>query len=112
MSPGLVCVLHLRWPVAASTAASAQESDVWRAGLSGVGFRGAVFTSVPKNKVLVSESYDGVDQTLLVAGPNSNLHLPQEPSTTIGGSSFSGCGPTSCFHTTLPVLGSRATRKP
>ena len=81
-------------------------------GLSGVGCRGAVFTSVPKNSVLVSGSYDGVDQTLLVAGPDSNLCLPQVSSTTTGGSSFSGFGPMSYFQTILPVLGSSATRKP
>src|ERR1051325_32889 len=93
-------------------AAMAQESSVWSAGFSGVGFRGAVFTSVPKNNVLDSGSYDGVDQTLLVAGPYSNLFVPQELSTATGGSSFSGLRPTLYFQTTLPVLGSSATRKP
>jgi hypothetical protein len=34
-----------------------------------VGWRGAVFTSVPKKMLFVSASYDGVHQTLLVAGP-------------------------------------------
>src|SRR5438552_12333818 len=93
-------------------AAIAQESSVCSAGLSVVGFRGAVFTSVPKNNVSESGSYDGVDQTLLVAGPYSNLFVPQEPSTTIGGSNFSGFRPTSYFQTSLPVFGSSATRKP
>src|SRR5438477_12013726 len=90
----------------------AQESSVWSAGLSDVGLRGAVFTSVPKNNVWESGSYDGVDQTLLVAGPYSNLFVPQEPLTTIGGSSFSGLRPTSYFQISLPLFGSSATRKP
>ena len=85
---------------------------MWRFGSSVVGWRGAVFTSVPKKIVLDSASYDGVHQTLLVAGPYSNVCLPQAPSTTTGGSSFSGFGPTSYFQTTLPVFGSSATTKP
>src|SRR5262249_14743303 len=96
----------------ASTATMAHESSVWRLGLSGVGWRGAVLTSVPKKIVLLSASYEGVDQTLLVAGPYSNRCLPHELSTTTAGSSFWGLGPTSSFQTIRPVSGSRASRKP
>lgn len=42
-----------------------------------------------------------MDQTLLVAGPYSNVYFPQSPSSSTGGSSFSGFGPTSYFHATL-----------
>src|SRR5262249_18247760 len=111
-SSGLICVFHRSLPVAASTAAMAQENSVYSLGLSAVGCRGAVFTSVPKNSVLVSGSYDGVDQTLLVAGPKSNLCFPHVSSMTTGGSSFSGFGPTSYFQMILPDFGSSATRKP
>ena len=48
-----------------------------QAGLSGVGWRGAVFTSVPKKSVLVSASYDGVHQTCSSRGRSRNLCLPQ-----------------------------------
>src|SRR5262249_56234947 len=91
---------------------TAQGSGVCRAGLPGVGRRGAVFTSVPKNRMFDSGSYDGVHQTLLVAGPDSNACLPQGSSMTIGGSNFSGFGLTSCFQTILPLAGSSATRNP
>lgn len=112
MSPGLSWVFHRRWPVAASRQTTAHESSVCRAGLSGVGCRGAVFTSVPKNSELVSGSWVGVDQTLLVAGPEVNRNLPQPACTTTGGSSFWGFGPTSNFHTSLPDFGSTATTNP
>src|ERR1700751_3207307 len=102
-SSGLICVFHLRRPVAASSATTAQESSVESFGLPGVGLRGAVFTSVPKYRVFVSGSDDGVDQALLVAGPWSNRCLPHDSSTTTGGSSASGFGPTSYFQTTSPV---------
>src|SRR5204862_203139 len=49
---------------------------------------------------------------LLVAGPYSNLFVPQEPSTTISESNFSGFRPTSYFQTSLPLFASSATRKP
>src|SRR5262245_22252944 len=111
-SPGLSWVFQRRLPVAASRQTTAQESSVNRSGLSLVGCLGAVFTSVPKNSELLAASYVGVDQTLLVAGPDVNLHSPQSLCTTTGGSSFSGLGPTSYFHTILPVCGSTATRKP
>ncbi|MEJ7638508.1 MAG: hypothetical protein WKF75_11180 [Singulisphaera sp.] len=104
-SPGLSWVFQRRLPVAAS-APRPRRSPPWRAGSSGVGRLGAVFTSVPKYRVLVSGSYEGVDQTLLVAGPNSNACLPQGSSTTTGGSSFWGLGPTSYFQAILPVAGS------
>jgi hypothetical protein len=57
---------------------------------------------------LDSASYDGVHQTLLVAGPNSNVCRPQASATTTGGSSRSGFGPTSWFQAILPVAGSSA----
>jgi hypothetical protein len=53
-----------------------------------------------------------VDQTLLVAGPDLNVYLPQASERTTGGSNFSGLGPTSYFQISLPVFGSSATRKP
>src|SRR5581483_8043000 len=112
MSPGLSWVLHFRLPVAASRQTTAHESSVARLGFSFVGRRGAVFTSVPKKSVLDSGSWVGVDQTLLVAGPFSNAYLPQSPSTTTGGSSLSGLGPTSYFQTSFPVFGSSATTNP
>src|SRR5262245_535098 len=112
MSPGLSCVFHFRLPVRASRHTTAHESSVLRLGFSGVGCRGAMLTSVPKKMLLDSASYVGVDHTLLVAGPCSNLCFPQSSSTTTGGSSFSGFGPTSYFHTTLPVRGSTATTNP
>src|SRR5262245_38812695 len=111
-SPGLICVFQRRVPVAASSATIAQESAVCSFGLSGVGRGGAVLTSVPKYRVFDSGSYDGVDQTLLVAGPDSKRAFPQSPSTSTGGSNFSGGGPTSYFQTIFPVCGWSATRKP
>src|SRR5688572_21368056 len=112
MSSGLSCVFHRSFPVRASIARIAQESCVWKLESSGVGRLGAVLTLVPKKSVLVPGSYEGVDQTLLVAGPCSKVYWPQESSTTTGGSYFSGFGPTSCFQAMLPVAGSSATRKP
>ena len=55
-SPGLICVTHRGFPVCTSSATMAHDSGVCRFGLSGVGRRGAVFTSVPKKSVLDSAS--------------------------------------------------------
>ena len=56
-------------PVCTSIATIAHDSGVSVLGLSAVGRRGAVFTSVPKKIVPVFASNDGVLQIELVAGP-------------------------------------------
>ncbi len=68
-SPGLICVTHFCEPSTTLSAITAHDSGVCNAGLSGVGWRGAVLTSVPKKIVSDSASNEGVLQTELVAGP-------------------------------------------
>ena len=68
-SPGLICVTQRSLPVCTSSATTAHDSRVCSRGSSDVGRRGAVFTSVPKNSVPDSASYEGVLQIVLVAGP-------------------------------------------
>src|SRR5262245_41146085 len=111
-SPGLICVTHFSAPLRASRAITAQDSRVDIRESSAVGRRGAVLTSVPKKIVPESASNEGVHQTELVAGPKEKVCLPRPSSIVIGGSRGSGFGPTSYFHRTLPVSGSRAARKP
>src|SRR5262245_23448587 len=111
-SPGLICVTQRSLPLRTSTTMTAHDSRVWRLGLSLVGRRGAVLTSVPKKIVPDFSSNDGVLQTELVAGPKWKTCSPQLSLILMGGSSASGLGPTSYFHTTLPVFGSRAMTNP
>ena len=85
-------------------AITAQAYFVSSRGSSFVGWRGALLVSVPKKMVFVAASYDGVDQTVLVAGPKWKTCSPQLSLIVIGGSSGSGFGPTSYFHAILPVL--------
>ena len=85
-------------------AMTAQPYLVSSRGSSAVGFRGALLVSVPKKIVFVAASYDGVDQTVLVAGPKWKTCSPQLSLIVIGGSSGSGFGPTSYFQAILPVL--------
>src|SRR5688572_10714514 len=112
MSPGLICVTHFSEPSRTFTAITAHDSRVSSRGLSLVGRRGAVLTSVPKNIVPDSASYEGVLQTLLVAGPKWKTWSPQLSLIVIGGSNGSGLAPTSYFHTIRPVCGSSARTKP
>src|SRR5262245_15585473 len=112
MSPGLICVTHFSRPLAASMAMTAQAYLVSSRWSSFVGRRGALLVSVPKKIVFVAASNDGVPQTVLVAGPKWKTCSPQLSLIVTGGSSGSGFGPTSYFHTTLPDCGSSATTKP
>src|SRR5881394_470619 len=107
-SPLLICVIHFSEPSPIFTAITAHDSRVSSRGLSFVGRRGAVLTSVPKKIVPDSASYEGVLQTLLVAGPKWKTWSPQLSLIVIGGSNGSGLGPTSYFHTIRPVFRSRA----
>src|SRR5262245_63873940 len=111
-SPGLICVAHFSVPSRTFRAMTAHDSRVCSRGSSLVGRRGAVLTSVPKKTVPDSSSNEGVHQTELVAGPKWKTCSPQPSLSLIGGSRGSGLGPTSYFHTTLPVFGSRAMTNP
>src|SRR5262245_53940853 len=111
-SPGLICVTHLAAPSRTSSAMTAHDSGVSSRELASVGRRGAVLTSVPKKTVPDSSSNEGVLQMELVAGPKWKTCSPQLSLILIGGSRGSGLGPTSYFHTTRPVFGSRAMTNP
>src|SRR6516164_311367 len=111
-SPGLIWVTHFSEPSRASMAMAEQAYLVSSRGSSLVGCRGALLVSVPKKMVREAVSYDGVDQTVLVAGPNWKTWSPQASLITTGGSRRSGFGPTSYFQMTRPDCGSRAMRKP
>src|SRR5690242_16089194 len=98
-SPGLIFRTQRSLPSRTSRATTAHDSRVSRRGSAAVGRRGAVLVSVPKKTVPDAASYEGVDQTVLVAGPEEKTWLPQLSLMVTGGSSGWGLGPTSYFQT-------------